>query len=280
MLDEWKTRSLESNFNFKTDIVIFPIISAFFIIMRTRIIKSVSKTLQEKCLTDSEAGKKISVKLFGSTYRFFVYSVFMLYGCFTLFFEDWVFTPFNYTLTWNNNDIPSSIKFYYMMEMSHYATSTFFLFSEPKMADFHQMLLHHFVTLVLMSLSYYINLLRYGVAVMLIHDLADPFMELAKILFYLKYQRMADIAFTVFASVFIFTRCLVFPCLIIGPTIYYDLKMTWLWSTKICHLSLIVLFVLNIIWAVYIVRMVISFVRTGRVKGDIRDDKTADKRMK
>lgn len=278
MYEDWENRSLESNFCLQKDLIILLFLSLLFVLVRNIMVKSITKTLKENFVKKNEVFNANERKLFGSVYRFFVYALFSLYGCCTIFFESWIFTPYEYTLTWHNNLIPLSLKIYYMMEISHYCNSLFFLYNEPRMKDFYQMLLHHLITLLLMGASYYKNLIRYGISVMLIHDLADPFLEMAKILYYLKYQNQANITFFIFAGVFITTRCILFPCLIIGPFTYYSFKLFFMIYSKICIVGCLIIFALNCIWAGYIVSMIISYIKTGRIEGDIRTDKRIDKR--
>lgn len=51
---------------------------------------------------------------------------------------------------------------------------------------------------------------------MLLHDLADPLMELAKIALYLKQKALPEIFLVAFALVFVYSRVYVFPRYIIA----------------------------------------------------------------
>ena len=48
------------------------------------------------------------------------------------------------------------------------------------------MTIHHIATLLLLSLSYVTSFTRIGTTIILVHDLADIFLEMAKIFVYLK----------------------------------------------------------------------------------------------
>ena len=52
---------------------------------------------------------------------------------------------------------------------------------------------------------------------MIIHDVADPIMEFAKMCIYARRQRMADVFFAIFAAVFILSRDVIFPMYLIIP---------------------------------------------------------------
>lgn len=58
------------------------------------------------------------------------------------------------------------------------------------MKDRYQMLTHHIVTSILLASSYYFNVTKYGVPIMLLHDVADPLMEAAKMSLYAGAQRV------------------------------------------------------------------------------------------
>lgn len=276
MYEEWKTRSFESNFNLKHDPIYLILISAILILFRKIVIFGVDNSGFVYAVNNSNnhtVTNRNRIKLHGSVFRFFIYSTLSIYGFLTLFSEDWIFTPFEYTLSWKYNLIPFSIKFYYYLEISYYFTSLCFLFVDPKMSDFYQMIIHHLITLMLICVSYNINILRYGVCVMLIHDVSDPLLELTKIFFYYNYQKKADILFSIFATVFIFTRCLVYPAVILFPLLYFKTYQYPLVGIKFGLAGLNILYILNLFWAIYIIRMVISFYREGRVNGDIRTDR-------
>lgn len=70
------------------------------------------------------------------------------------------------------------------MATAYYIYTSFAIFFEPKMKDRNEMMLHHVVTLSLLISSYMGNLVKYGLSILILHDIADPLMELAKICFY------------------------------------------------------------------------------------------------
>ncbi len=58
--------------------------------------------------------------------------------------------------------------------------------TEISRKDFKEMTIHHIATLLLLSLSYVTSFTRIGSTIILVHDLADIFLETAKIFVYLK----------------------------------------------------------------------------------------------
>lgn len=242
-------------------------------LFRNVFIKKVMKGLITRLNTSPNEKNKIRNKIFGSLYRGSVYTFLSCYGIFCISQEHYIFNFFEYTLTWKDNVIPFRVRMYYYFEISHYISSILFIFVEPIMSDFYQMLLHHFITLTLLFISYHVNLLRYGMAIMLLHDIADPFMEIAKIFVYSGKQKIADCMFLAFAFVFITTRCFVFPTCLVFPCFYYGFKFGLNTFFKALLCSLTTLFGLNLIWSFMILRMIHTYAKYGCVKGDIRTDK-------
>ena len=81
--------------------------------------------------------------------------------------------------------------------------------------DFLEMFLHHIVTISLMVLSWTCHLHRIGSIVLLVHDFADHWLELAKLGRYTKYQKICDTSFVMFAVTWVFTRLAYFPVIVI-----------------------------------------------------------------
>ena len=88
-----------------------------------------------------------------------------------------------------------------MVEMAFYWSLFFTQFSDVKRKDFAEMFIHHLATLALLTLSWTTQMHRIGSLVILVHDFADHWMELAKMARYanlnvetklLKTQRQED----------------------------------------------------------------------------------------
>ena len=72
------------------------------------------------------------------------------------------------------------------MEFTSYFWALILLPFEPKQTakDIFALLVHHTVTIYLIYLSYMYSLHRIGIVIAMLHDFADPFMEIAKITLY------------------------------------------------------------------------------------------------
>ena len=112
------------------------------------------------------------------------------------------------------------IMLYYLIGTSYYVYSSVAMFFEPKMKDRNQMIIHHCATIFLQITSFFSGKLRYGALIMLLHDVADPWMEVSKIGLYTDNKWIPNIAFPIFTAVFIFTRNYLFPFHVIWAASY------------------------------------------------------------
>jgi hypothetical protein len=73
------------------------------------------------------------------------------------------------------------------------------------------MFIHHIVTMALLFFSFLVNFVRVGTIVLLCHDASDIFLELAKLFNYLKFARLCDATFVIFALAFFVGRLVLYP---------------------------------------------------------------------
>ena len=117
--------------------------------------------------------------------------------------------PFISTL--NFQGITNDVWWYYMLSLSFYWALLFSVFEDIKRKDFLEMMIHHIITILLLVLSWTCNLVRVGTLVLVIHDCADIFLESAKMMKYIKWQRTCDILFGIFTLTWIGTRLVMYP---------------------------------------------------------------------
>lgn len=171
-----------------------------------------------------------------------------------------------------------------MVSLSFYWSLLFSVFTETKRKDFLEMVVHHIVTILLLVLSWTCNLTRGGTLVLVIHDVADIFLESAKMTKYIKWQRTCDILFGIFTIVWIYTRLYLYPFWILQrqvtpiSTCYCSSKLC-LFSTcfgakeivpmfaayYIFNSMLLMLLVLHIIWTYFILKVLYRAVLSGQV---------------
>lgn len=198
------------------------------------------------------------------------YSFLLFIGYRVLGNEHWIFDYGRFAVPLSH--VPISVCFYYHLAMGSYIYATACLFIDPRMKDFHVMLGHHVVTLALLSGSYYYNgCVRIGMIVMVLHDVCDPFMELAKLCLYSNLALPANIFFLTFAGLFVVSRCVIYPKFVVFPL--WSLEYAYKIPGAYCFLSMLytILF-MDIYWTFLIFRMIFEQILKGSLKADVRED--------
>lgn len=189
--------------------------------------------------------------------------------------EEWIFSFDDYCKAYDI--VPRNIKLQYYFEFTHYFVSIYFLCTDPRSKDFFQMVFHHLLSLVLIVYSYKKNVTRYGVIVMFLHEICDPFLEIGKVLSYFQYEKLKTIFFVLFTIAFFTFRFILFPYMIIIQ-IFYNIYRFHVYGYVFylgCFLA--VLYVLNFIWMMYIGQMCVFYLRNGYVGEDSRSFISSDK---
>ena len=127
--------------------------------------------------------------------------------------------------------------------------------------------------------SYIYNFTPIGALVMVVHDVADSLLELAKLFNYVSNVRpwaqiLTDTFFVCFAVAFFLSRNLVFPFYILRHTYTapYTLVPQAGTSVTVLNFFLTVLECLHIMWFSTILRMAVKMVREGAATKDDRSD--------
>lgn len=163
----------------------------------------------------------------------------------------------------------------------------YFLVKETRrnFSDFHMMLLHHIVTILLVILGVHTKCYDISVMVSQIHDVADVILEFSKILRHFKFVAATKVCSIIFCATWIYTRCIVFPIYIIFP--YWNGKIDNVLTTLDPQLTttygvinpmarkygpplVFILFIMNVIWALFIVKITLNIVFREDLR-DIRD---------
>lgn len=168
--------------------------------------------------------------------------------------------------------MPTSIWYYYMISLSFYWSSTFMHFFEAKRKDFWEMLSHHIVTILLISLSWVCNYHRAGALILVVHDFADIFMEAAKSLKYAKLDKACDIVFAVFTINWLVTRLYIFP-----QIIYVTLAYLPMYPVRLLFNALLIaLLGLHCYWTFLLFQLLLTLLKTKEITGDTRSSSEDD----
>ncbi|OTA99999.1 hypothetical protein M426DRAFT_324652 [Hypoxylon sp. CI-4A] len=99
---------------------------------------------------------------------------------------------------WPNRELDGLMKAYLLAQWAFWIQQVLVIHIEERRKDHYQMLIHHFITITLISACYYYHHTRVGNLILVIMDVVDLFLPLAKCLKYLGYSRLCDATFGVF----------------------------------------------------------------------------------
>jgi ceramide synthetase len=191
-----------------------------------------------------------------SIYKIFSYLFIAFYGLLTLRNEDWIMDTSSYFNPFGSGPLPLKISFYYIYEFVFYLLEFIFLLIHYDFKDRNQMMIHHIVTLMLIGCSGLLGYIRYGVVIMVIHDVSDPFLETAKMFNYLKWKRLANFVFIIFSIVFFVSRLIILPC---GVTYSVFLRMkeyNYCFEGVLFFILLSILELLHLVWFAMILKVI------------------------
>ena len=228
-------------------------------------------------------------------WRFLFYAAFVIIGYYGLFKNP---TTVNFiddlSLLWSewpNTDptqqLSSFLKLYYQLELGCYLHQLYW--TEVDRKDATEMIIHHCSTILLILWSWCTNLTRIGTLILLIHDIADIFLESAKCINYAAISKgpmnrkwlspICDTLFAIFAITFGVSRLYIYPRYCVAALIFdsADIFQTrnwfgyWIFSALLCTLQ-----ALHIMWFYMILKMVYGLLQKGNVEGDVRSDDEGD----
>lgn len=208
--------------------------------------------------------ESVKIKLRTSFYKFQFSIPVLLLGIFVLYKEHWVFR-YN---TYKNplDSIPLKFRIYYICEICFYLNELITISVEPKRKDFAQLVLHHIVTLFLLYLSFSKEFIKYGMVILLLHDVSHPMLEFSKVENYLGCETTAEAGFFVFMTMFVVTRLLIFPRYLIWTSIS-DLTRNGLKAKGVAIAVLLLsLQVMHIIWSKYILGILMRIINGEKPK--------------
>ncbi|KAJ7386652.1 Ceramide synthase 5 [Desmophyllum pertusum] len=137
-----------------------------------------------------------------SSWRFVFYLATSVYGLLILSKEPWLWDLRLCFVGHGKQPISDEIFYYYLIETGFYLSLLISLVVDVKRKDFWQMVVHHIVTIMLTTFSYYTGFFRIGSVIILLHDLSDILLESAKVFNYAKWEATTNTIFVLFAVVF------------------------------------------------------------------------------
>ncbi|CAD5121665.1 DgyrCDS10153 [Dimorphilus gyrociliatus] len=214
-----------------------------------------------------------------ASWRLTFYCLVFWYGLIILFDKDYFWDTRNCWSNYPYQHLSKSIWWYYQIEMAFYWSLLISVFMDTKRKDFAINLCHHFATLSLMIFSFIPNFIRMGSLVLCVHDAVDGWLESAKLAKYLKFSKLTDVLFIIFASVWVITRLCIFPFYLIRSTLFESeavMQGKYVPAHVLFNILLITLLILHIYWFYLICRMLHKYLISGEIEKDIRSETEPD----
>ncbi|KAH7105404.1 longevity assurance proteins LAG1/LAC1 [Auriculariales sp. MPI-PUGE-AT-0066] len=240
-------------------------------------------TAQPKKLSKREQLRERCVQRFGEQgYQLAYFVIYWSYGVYL--HVNFPHSPWRLDHLWigyPHFPLAAPAKFYYLSQCAFWTHSVLVLNAEAHRADHWQMMSHHFVTISLLAASYLGNNTRVGCLILVLTDLCDIFLPLAKMTRYLGFATLCDIMFGVFMVSWIITRQILFGFVLVstyGAPKHAPFKWdpaTGYYFTRNIHAGFMVflgmLMVMLCIWSSMMFRVAFKVIR-GQTAEDSRSD--------
>lgn len=212
-----------------------------------------------------------------SCWHFIFYSTAFLYGLYVLWDKPWFWSTKECWLTWPYSHVSNDVFWYYTFEMAFYWCLILTLMKDHRRKDFAEFVIHHIATIVLLYFSWFMNFVRIGTLVLVAHDVADPWLLLAKMCKYTKRKQITEVIFVIFIVIWIVSRLIYYPFIVLYSSTfepYYVIEKTF-FTHWFFNFFLYLLMVLHLMWSYSIARIAIKKLRQGELE-DVRSDSDSD----
>jgi len=206
-------------------------------------------------------------------WRWLFYFLAHVLSVWALWDRPWVGNTFHCWYNYPFHQLDPAVWWHYMLEMAFYWSLLVTQFTDVKRKDFWEMFIHHIATLALLTLSWSNQMHRMGSLVLMVHDLADHWMELAKLCKYAGYEKCCDIAFVIFCLTWTYSRIGIFPTWIIYSTTSEAAQLVQMFPVYyIFNFLMTLLLVLHVFWYYLITLIAYRVVCVGALTDDSRSE--------
>ncbi|XP_032241469.2 ceramide synthase 6 isoform X2 [Nematostella vectensis] len=206
-----------------------------------------------------------------SSWRFVFYTGATIYGFCILYKEKWLWDTDHCFIGYHGHVMSEELYIYYVVELGFYVSLTISQFVDVQRKDFWQMLIHHIVTILLLSFSYAAAFFRIGAVIVLVHDVSDVFLEAAKVANYAKLRQLCDCLFVLFAISFFVARLFIYPVWVLA-SVYRANELAEPFNSWITFMTLLIMLqILHIFWGWSII-VVVYRLSHGKDAKDVRSD--------
>ncbi|ODQ67290.1 longevity assurance proteins LAG1/LAC1, partial [Nadsonia fulvescens var. elongata DSM 6958] len=195
-------------------------------------------------------------------------------------------------LNWPHHEMTILFKAYYLIQLGCWLQQIFVLNIEERRKDHFQMFSHHVVTCLLTIGSYYYYYTRVGHLILVLMDIVDILLSLAKMMKYLGFSTICDFLFGFFVVTWIISRHVLYnyvvysaiehaPKLIEANHCQYDemgvLIRCFSLNTHWVFISLlIILQIITLVWLIMIINVIYKILMGGSAEDTRSDEEDND----
>jgi len=154
------------------------------------------------------------------------------------------------------------IKFYLTIQLGYHIFSLVQHMLNKAKNDYIDMLLHHFMTVALVGLAYFMNYLAISVLVLLVHDISDVFGYLVRIFIDTEYKNLTVLSYAGLLVSWLYFRLIVLPFEIMRFGIYLNPIIQDLNGYLLLGVMLHCLIILHVYWYYLFIQMGIKFMKS------------------
>jgi ceramide synthetase len=162
--------------------------------------------------------------------------------------------------------MPEDLQKFYLTSVGFHLCDVVMHVMETGLPDFWEMLLHHTVSIFLVSFSYVLNYVRVGSLVLFLHGATDIFIYMSKVLVDTSNVRLMAISYFALVIAYAWFRIFAFPM--------YVMRSAWVESAQVAKIelwgflnfALSVLLLLHMYWFGLIIKIGMNFKKTGEAR--------------
>jgi len=154
---------------------------------------------------------------------FIYYTVFCPVGIYIMYNSDYWLNIKAVWYDWPNREIGGLLKWYILVQFAFWVQQIMVINIEERRKDHWQMFTHHIITCILLFTSYGYHQTKVGNVVLILMDVVDLLLALAKCLKYLGFSTLADIAFGLFMLTWIIARHVLY--MMVCYSVWHDIPI-------------------------------------------------------
>ena len=155
------------------------------------------------------------------------------------------------------------LKEYFMMQLGYHFHSLIIQVTGKIRSDFMEMLLHHSLTVMLVSLAYLMNYLPISLLILYCHDISDAFICFTRVFVDTSCKWVTFGSYLCVLISWCYTRLIIFPFDLIRVSCYDNPMIHEVYGIGILGAMVHILVILHIYWFILLINMGIKFIQTS-----------------